>query len=855
VAGDVPPLNVEILVQLSNLTAAVQEATAGLNKIGDSAKGQESKFSSLKTTMLGVFSGNLMTEGMNALTGALHAGIKAVEDTQVATESLSTTLNNAKQNTAANRAEIQATTEKMSSLGFSTSASENAYNKLVSATGSVTESTKLMSMAADLARYKHEDLATAAATLEKGTMGSAKAFKEFGITLDTTLPKNQAIAKAMDELNQKIGGQAVGYTKTFAGQVEVLKSKFDDIAVKIGSFLMPILTKLMEILQNVLIPVAKFIYEKIIYAWIFELIKLWNTHEGLRKAVVEVIEAIVEALGYIVGAIAKVIDAASHLPIIGSHFKSVGQGIDEAAKKIGDFSKSIDDLANKKIGITAASLSDQLATTGTSGDGSYAGVDGNLGAAGNVSKAQVAAAKAATAAVAKRNAEITKYDNQLTTIQDQIAAVMVDRQNKMDAAVAARNDAEAKALDTFNQAKADIQQKYNDAVQAAQDTYNQTVENLETTHQQNLLDIQQQYANKAAQLEQAAADQRQSIIQQSIDLMTSAFASATKIDIGKLFTAGGSSAGGLVSQLQDQMTQITALQKDAGQLAAAGFNQSFIDEVISQGPAQGDALAQSVLTATPATQDSIKQLYAQIQDTSQNGLNDLAKQMNDGTNFATQALAQQYAQVGVTLTQQLAANSTAMQDAISKENDSFNKAMDTAQQTLDKAIAAAQDARNTALAQAQDTYNKAVQAAEDTFLKSSQAISDATMKQLDALQQKAEAVEAALAALGVVGAGVGGGGSSGFASGVGGTSTGALSNSNLFSSTPSGYVQNQTNVGNSNSTLGINYNQPPIIGTLTQNVYTTDPSLPSVASATINAITLGQTQGVIPATTVAVGGF
>ena len=37
-AGDIPNLNVEILVQLTNLTAAVQEATAGLNKIGDTAK-------------------------------------------------------------------------------------------------------------------------------------------------------------------------------------------------------------------------------------------------------------------------------------------------------------------------------------------------------------------------------------------------------------------------------------------------------------------------------------------------------------------------------------------------------------------------------------------------------------------------------------------------------------------------------------------------------------------------------------------------------------------------------------------------------------------------------------------------
>ena len=259
-AGEVPPLNVEILVQLSNLTAAVQEATAGLNKIGDTAVEQNSKFDSLKSTMLGVFAGNLMTKGVEILTTGLHDAVKAIQDTQVATEQLSTAMNNSKQNTAANRAEVTATTDKMSALGFSVKDSEAAYTKLITATGSTTESTKLMSMAADLARYKHEDLATAAATLEKGTLGNAKAFKEFGITLDTTLPKNQAIAKAMDELNAKIGGQAVGYTHTFAGEMEILKAKFDDVAVKVGAVVMPILTKLMEFITGVLIPAIEFLY-------------------------------------------------------------------------------------------------------------------------------------------------------------------------------------------------------------------------------------------------------------------------------------------------------------------------------------------------------------------------------------------------------------------------------------------------------------------------------------------------------------------------------------------------------------------------------------------------------------------
>ena len=811
-AGEVPPLNVEILVQLSNLTAAVTEATAGLNKIGDGAKAQESKFSALKTTMLGVFAGNLMAQGAEILATGLHDAVKAIEDTQVATEQLSTAMNNAKQNTAANREEVTKTSEKMNALGFSVADSEKAYTKLITATGSTTESTNLMAMSADLARYKHESLAEASATLVKATMGNQKAFREFGITLDATLPKNQAIAKAMDELNGKIGGQAIGYTHTFAGEMEVLKAKFDDVAVKVGAVVLPVLTKLLDLIMNVIIPAIVKLYDVTIGAWIKALINLWNTHEGLRKVIVGVIEVVIQAFGYLLGVIAKVVDTVAKIPILGAPFKAMGKEIDGAALSVGKFAGTLDGLANKKI--VLPTLGSALATSGGTSASGDAGVGGGLGAAGDVVKG--AAAKTA-AELKKRNAEITKYNDEAVKLQAQIDTVLKDRQDKLDAAAATRDEAKAKALETFNTKTADIQAKFDDAMKAAQDNFDSVTADLKASHQQKLLDIQQQYADNATKIEQTAADNRAKIIQSSIDVMTSAFANATKIDIGKMFTDGGGTASGLIDQLKDQMAQITTLQKDAGLLAAQGYNQQFINEVISQGPAQGDALAQSVLTAAPATQDSIKQLYAQVQDASQNGLNDLAAQMNDGTNFATQALAQQYAQVGIDLVNQLADNSSAMNDAIIKENASFNKAMDTAQDALDKAQATAKKSRDDALKVAQDTYNAAVASAEATFLKSSQSISDASMKQLDALLAKALAVQAQLAALSVVSSGVSSGGYV--------SPSVSVTNPNITTPAVVG--------GNQFGSITINNNN---------NGVTTSPA--EIATATLNAVILGQTQGI-----------
>ena len=758
-AGEVPPLNVEILVSLGNLTNAVNEATAGLNKIGDTAKAQTSKFDALKTTMLGVFAGNLMTQGAQVLEQGLRNAIKAVEDTQVATERLSTALNNAGQNTAANRDEIQKTSETMSKLGFATAATEGAYGTLITATGSTTEATKLMAMAADLARYKHEDLATAAQTLARGTTGSAKAFKELGITLDSNLPKNEAIAKAFDQLNQKIGGQAVGYTHTFAGEMEILKAKFDDVAVKVGAVVMPILTKLMEFITNVAIPAITWIV-KMLFAWEIELVKLWNTNEGFRSVVVTVMKAIVEAIGYVVGAIGKLVEAASHIPIIGSQFKGVADGINGAAKSIGTFAQGLDNLVSKKAGV--ASLSDQLATMGSTSAG------GDVGVAGQT----ITKTKSSTA-TSKTDAIIQQMD-----------AVLVARQEKMAAA----------------------QTTYNDAVANAQTKFNQTKLDLETAHSQKMLDIQKQYADNATQIEQAAADKRQSIIQQSIDLLRSAWESATKINLGSLFTAGDSSATGLQTQLQTQLAQIQKLQEDAGKLAAQGYSQSFIQEVLAQGPQVGDQMAQSVLTAAPDTANSIKTLYDQIQATSQGGLDGLAAQMNSGSKLATKALVDQYAQVSVDMQKQLDTNTAQLTDALVKENQSFNDSLTKAQQVL-----------TDALTSAQDSYDKAIQ-----------AISDSSMKKLDALDKKLIAVAGSLKALAAL-------------AGLGVTSTGTSIPTGAITAAPLTYTSsNGFSVPNATPQgPGITVNQTNNINTATT---TSD-----ITTATLNGITLGQTQGLMTA--------
>jgi hypothetical protein len=856
-AGEIPPLNITVNLETSGVQTGVNQATTSIKNITAAADTAAGKFTGLKTVMLGTFASSALQKGISDFEGFLKDSVKAAEAAQTSVAALGTAMNNAKVNTDANREAIMKSTEAMGNLGFKANDTRDAFTKMITATGSVTESTKLMSVAADYARLKHEDLATAASTLTRGTTGAVRAFREFGIVLDTHLPKNEAIAKAFDQLNQKIGGQAAAYAQTYAGKMQIIGVQTEDLKEKIGNLLLPILTKLeswfigslkwlgdhkaaMEaiavvvgtVLLAVIVNVTAALYAQAA-AWVAAnlpliaiiatiglvvagFVKLWNASETFRKVVVDALKLVIDAFGYLVGAIGKVVEAATHLPFIGGHFKGIADAVNGAAKEIGGFGDKLDGLANKKIDIKFPNIKDQLAKAGGTASGEPLDITG-LVPGGNIDKG---AAKAAAAA--KKQAEaLKKAQDEMTKLQTEYETKLKDRQDKMDTAKAAAKDREIAAYSAFKTKIDDLQTKHDDAMAAAQDKFDQASANAHQTYQDKITQIdadfaakkadlltayndkitslEQAAADKAVQLEQAAADKKQSIVQQSIDLLTNAWASATKIDVGSLFTKGSEAtllntsvvngivtsvygaakgtAEGLKASLQEKLTEIQKLQQDAGKLAAAGYSQSFIQEVLAQGPQVGDQMAQSLLNAAPDTQASIQSLYGQIQDTSATGLDALATQMNSGAQLATQKLMDQYKQVDVTLQTELAKNAATLQTSIATENATYAKALDAATDAHTKAtdaatatlnaalkkenetLTAAQEAANKAFSDgqiaAQNTLTKALTDSAKTYNTAIKAISDSTDQQLTALMAKIDAAAAKIRSLGGTVSGIG----------------------------------------------------------------------------------------------------
>ena len=405
--AEIPPLNVRVVVNASGVSAGVAQATAGLEQISAKATTAQARMSSLGMSFKTLATGLIATGSIIGLSNAIRGMRDEAIATEVETTRLGIALNNVGVVTDTDQAKIADYANSFQKLGFEGSTAVSAMGTLVAATNSVEQSTRLMGIAADYARWKHIGLDSAARLMARGTQGAARAFKEMGITLDSTLPKNEAIAKAFDELNKKIGGSATKYTETFAGRMEVLKQRFEDFLENAIAPILPYLTKFAGILVGVAEWIQKNatalkVYGGIVlvvtaylkgmaiisaiiaginpFTWIVigvaalavVFVKLWNTFEGFRKAMATGLAVIIAAIGYLVGGVAKLLGLMSRLPKMG-FLKGVAEGAEGIAENLGKAAESIEKMSGKKITAPKIPTMPKFAEPGTS-----TGITGNV---------------------------------------------------------------------------------------------------------------------------------------------------------------------------------------------------------------------------------------------------------------------------------------------------------------------------------------------------------------------------------------------------------------------------------------------------------------------------------------------
>lgn len=103
----------------------------------------------------------------------------------------------------------------------------SAMQKITDSTGDPTKAIEYMGLVEDLAAAKHIGLVDAAALVAKSINGNEKLFKSYNITVGDTNSK-------LDQLSQKLSGQAEASVDSFNGRLKVLRTEVTDWVGEVG---------------------------------------------------------------------------------------------------------------------------------------------------------------------------------------------------------------------------------------------------------------------------------------------------------------------------------------------------------------------------------------------------------------------------------------------------------------------------------------------------------------------------------------------------------------------------------------------------------------------------------------------
>lgn len=334
-----------------------------------------------------------------------------------------------------------------------------------------------------------------------------------------------------------------------------------------------------------------------------------------------------------------------------------------------------------------------------------------------------------------------------------------------------------KLNETNRRAEAKLRDTARLAELAAEKNYDDAIEDEKKKNFAVLAGLTEAYNEKVANLNKAASEKQASIIQKSMDLLTGAFASATKVDVGDMFEKSTTGLAGVLDGLKTQLSGAKTLAANAAKLAGAGFSQNFIQSVVSKGAGVGNSMADAILTSSPASISELQSLYKEIDAVSETGVDNLAKTMNSGMSLANRALMAEYANVGVELSNSLAQASADLSDAEAKQMTAFNAANAThlatltearlsikktlddglAEQALSYADAIAEMKVNTdnEIWASKKTLDDAIAASQIQFEKDIKALVKSSTDSLTELQDKLAETAAAIKALSGIKAGVG----------------------------------------------------------------------------------------------------
>jgi hypothetical protein len=196
-----------------------------------------------------------------AAAAAVYAGKLAIEGVKAAIEdeAAQNRLAKALQNvTGATQDQIDAVESQILKTSLATGVADDklrpALQRLAIATGSVSESQKLLSLALDISAATGKDVEAVSNALGKAYEGNTGALSRLGIGLSTAEIKSLGLDGTMQKLADTFKGAATVQANTLEGQIARLKVTFDETKEAVGAALLPTLQRLLDYFVNTVIP-------------------------------------------------------------------------------------------------------------------------------------------------------------------------------------------------------------------------------------------------------------------------------------------------------------------------------------------------------------------------------------------------------------------------------------------------------------------------------------------------------------------------------------------------------------------------------------------------------------------------
>lgn len=198
-----------------------------------------------------------------------------------------------------------------------------ALQALITTTGSVTDSQKLLKQAIDISAGSGVDLTTVAQDLANAYVGNTKGLKKYNIGLTQAEIKAASFEEIMAKLNGQFGGSQAAYLDTYAGKLDVIKNAAGEAQEIIGEALVDALATVLDSTGGVDSMADSFAnLAEQVAGVVYVFTDLYTTWKSMKDGIPDWLKKISDYITKIANPLLQAFDALKQLGILGAEKKA-----------------------------------------------------------------------------------------------------------------------------------------------------------------------------------------------------------------------------------------------------------------------------------------------------------------------------------------------------------------------------------------------------------------------------------------------------------------------------------------------------------------------------------------------------